>query len=221
MSRPTSIAAIILAAGSSSRMGAGRHKLLLPLGDRPVLAHVLEATLASHARPIILVLGHQAEQVRASILQYTTHPSITLVENPDYLQGMSTSLRIGLQTLVTKDTKKELASYSVDGALVILGDQPLMTTHVLDTLIATRQTTEKPIIAPLYNNRRGNPVLFDASLFPELMEVTGDEGGRSIIERHRHDVTTVEVGNELATYDVDTWEAYQQVVAQWQRQQEQ
>ena len=183
-----------------------------------MLAHVLEATLASHARPIILVLGHQAEQVRASILQYTTHPSITLVENPNYLQGMSTSLRVGLQALVTKESKKE---YSVEGALVILGDQPLMTTQVLDTLIATRQTTGKHIIAPLYNTRRGNPVLFDASLFPELMEVTGDEGGRSIIERHRHDVATVEVGNELATYDVDTWEAYQQVVAQWQRQQEQ
>src|SRR5947209_9893843 len=140
MSRPTSIAAIILAAGSSSRMGAGRHKLLLPLGDRPVLAHVLEATLASHACPIILVLGHQAEQVRASIYQYTTHPSITLVENSDYLQGMSTSLRVGLQALATKESKKE---YSVEGALVILGDQPLMTTHVLDTLIAARQTTEK------------------------------------------------------------------------------
>jgi molybdenum cofactor cytidylyltransferase len=221
MSRSTSTAAIILAAGSSRRMGDGRHKLLLPLGDRPVLAHVLEATVASQARPIIVVLGHQAERVRTSILQYTTHTSITLVENPDYLQGMSTSLRIGLQALVTKDSKKELASYSVDGALVILGDQPLMTTHVLDALIGARQTTGKHIIAPLYNNRRGNPVLFDASLFPELMEVTGDEGGRSIIERHRHDVATVEVGNELATYDVDTWEAYQQVVAQWQRQQEQ
>jgi molybdenum cofactor cytidylyltransferase len=202
-------------------MGVGRHKLLLPLGDRPVLAHVLEAAVASQAHPIILVLGHQAEQVRASILPYTTHPSITLVENPNYLQGMSTSLRRGLQVLVTKDSKKGLASYSVDGALVILGDQPLMTTHVLDTLIATRQTTGKRIIAPLFNKRRGNPVLFDASLFPELMEVTGDEGGRSIIERHRHDVAMVEVGNELATYDVDTWEAYQQVVAQWQRQQEQ
>ena len=220
MYKQTSTAAIILAAGSSSRMGAGRHKLLLPLGDRPVLAHVLEATLSSQARPIILVLGHQAEQVRASIIQYTTHPSITLVENPDYLQGMSTSLRMGLQTLVTKESKRELPSYSVDGALVILGDQPLMTTHVLDTLIATRQTTGKHIIAPLFNKRRGNPVLFDASLFAELMEVTGDEGGRSIIERHRQDVATVEVGDELATYDVDTWEAYQQVVAQWQRQQD-
>jgi molybdenum cofactor cytidylyltransferase len=221
MHRQTSTAAIILAAGSSSRIGAGRHKLLLPLGERPVLAHVIEATLASQAHPIILVLGHQAEQVRASIIQYTTHPSMTLVENPDYLQGMSTSLRVGLQTLTTKDNKREPLSYSVDGALVILGDQPLMTTRILDALIATKQATGKPIIAPLYNDKRGNPVLFDASLFPELMQVTGDEGGRSILERHRQDVTTVEVGDELAAYDVDTWEAYQQVVMQWQRQQEQ
>jgi molybdenum cofactor cytidylyltransferase len=221
MHRQTSTAAIILAAGTSSRMGAGRHKLLLPLGEHPVLAHVIEATLASQAHPIILVLGHQAEQVRASLIQYTTHPSMTLVENPDYLQGMSTSLRVGLQTLTTKDNKREPLSHSVDGALVILGDQPLITTHILDALIATKRATEKHIIAPLYNNKRGNPVLFDASLFPELMKVTGDEGGRSIIERHRQDVITVEVGDELATYDVDTWEAYQQVVIQWQRQQEQ
>src|SRR5437016_767036 len=174
MPKETSTAAIILAAGSSSRMSAGRHKLLLPLGGRSVLAHVIEAALASQARPVILVLGHQAEQVRASIIQYTAHPSITLVENPDYLQGMSTSLRMGLQTLVTKESKRELPSYSVDGALVILGDQPLMTTYVLDTLIATKQSTGKRIIAPLFNKRRGNPVLFDASLFPGLMEVTGD-----------------------------------------------
>ncbi|MGZ3611466.1 MAG: nucleotidyltransferase family protein, partial [Ktedonobacteraceae bacterium] len=148
----TSTAAIILAAGTSSRMGVGRHKLLLPLGERPVLARVIEATLVSQAHPIILVLGHRAEQVRASIIQYTAHPSMTLVENPDYLQGMSTSLRVGLQTLLTKDNKREPLSYSVDGALVILGDQPLITTRILDTLIATKQATEKHIIAPLYNN---------------------------------------------------------------------
>src|SRR2546427_10545064 len=82
-----STAAIILAAGSSSRMGGGRHKLLLPLDDRPVLAHVIDATLASITRPIIIVLGHQADQVRTQIKTYTTSPSIMLVENTDYLQG--------------------------------------------------------------------------------------------------------------------------------------
>ena len=72
MSTPNSFAAIILAAGSSSRMGAGRHKLLLPLGNRPVLAHVVMATLASQARPIVIVLGHQAEQVRTHIATFTS-----------------------------------------------------------------------------------------------------------------------------------------------------
>src|SRR5258708_27173357 len=94
-----STAAIILAAGSSSRMGGGRHKLLLPLDDRPVLAHVIDATKASIARPIIIVLGHQANQVRTQIKPYTTSPSILLIENTNYFQGMSTSLRIGLQLL--------------------------------------------------------------------------------------------------------------------------
>jgi molybdenum cofactor cytidylyltransferase len=200
-------------------MGAGQHKLLLPLGDRPVLAHVIEATLASHARPIILVLGHQATQVRASIPHYATHPSITLVENHDYTKGMSTSLRVGLQALTATCSKAEPTPYpNPNGALVLLGDQPLIIPSILDTLIATRQATGKCIIAPLYNGKRGNPVLFDASLFPELMEVTGDEGGRSVIERHRQDLVTVEVGDTVAPYDVDTWEAYQQVVTEWHRQ---
>jgi molybdenum cofactor cytidylyltransferase len=220
MQTERSTAAIILAAGSSSRMGDGRHKLLLPLGDRPVLTHVVEATLASHARPIIVVLGHQAEQVCATIAQYATHPSVILVENPDYSQGMSTSLRVGLQVLVMKKNKGESTAHSLNAALVILGDQPLITTHILNTLIATRQATGKCIIAPLYNGKRGNPVLFDASLFPELMVVTGDEGGRSVIERHRQELATVEVGDTVAAYDVDTWKAYQQVVEEWQRQQE-
>src|SRR5205823_10076000 len=87
-----STAAIILAAGSSSRMGGGRHKLLLPLDDRPVLAHVIDASLASQARPIIVVLGHQSDHVRSQIKSYTIHDKITLIENVHYQQGMSSSL---------------------------------------------------------------------------------------------------------------------------------
>lgn len=217
MHEHTTTAAIILAAGTSSRMGAGRHKLLLPLGNRPVLAHVIETTLASQTRPIIVVLGHQAEQVRAAITQYANHPMITIIENPDYRQGMSTSLHAGVEAIINQ----AVASSVPDSALIILGDQPMMIAHILDTLITTRQTTGKRIIAPLYDGKRGNPILFAASLFPELLEVTGDEGARSVIERHRQDVATVELGDAVATYDVDTWEAYQQVVEEWQHQQRQ
>jgi len=209
-------AAIILAAGSSSRMGGGRHKLLLPLHDRPVLAHVLDAVLASQARPVVLLLGHQAEQVRAQIASYATHPDLSIIENIDYLQGMSTSMRLGIQTLQSYGYMKSTES-EIDSALVLLGDQPLITAQDIDTLIATYRTTGKRIVAPTYEGKRGNPILFDASLFPELLKVTGDEGGRSVLERHRNEIATVEMGNPLANIDVDTWEAYQQAVVAWER----
>lgn len=213
-------AAILLAAGSSSRMGHGRHKLLLPLGNRPVVAHVLEATLASQAFPTVLVLGHQAEQVRFRIDTYTAHPSLSIVENPDYRQGMSTSLRAGLQHLLQEHHSNEPVSSTLDSVLILLADQPLITSSIIDMLITTRKTTGKNIIAPLYKGKRGNPILFAASLFPELIEVTGDEGGRSVIERHKQDMATVEVGDVGTSYDVDTWETYQQVVELWHNTQE-
>lgn len=211
------IAAIILAAGSSSRMERQQHKLLLPLGDRPVVAHVVEAVLASQAQPLVVVLGHQSEQVRAALATYDADKRLLFVENPDYKQGMSTSLRAGLQAMNELDST---VLEAIDGAIVLLGDQPLITPRVIDMLIATREETAKKIVAPLYNGRRGNPVVFDANLFPELMTVTGDEGGRSVIEQHRQEIATVEVGDPVASSDVDTWSAYQQVVAEWQRQQE-
>jgi molybdenum cofactor cytidylyltransferase len=196
-------------------MGSGRHKLLLPLGGRPVLAHVLEATLASRARLIILVLGHQATQVRVALGPLADQPAITIIENPDYLQGMSTSIHAGLRVLMSNN----ISLYQPDSAVILLGDQPLMTARIIDTLITARQTTYKRIITPLYQGKRGNPVLFDASLFTELLQVTGDEGGKSIIERHRQEVASVEVGDTMPSSDVDTWEAYQQVVAEWQQMQ--
>ncbi len=213
---PRATAAIILAAGSSSRMGSGRHKLLLPLDDRPVLAHVIDATLGSQARPIIIVLGHQASKVRLQIKPYTTHPDITLVDNTDYLQGMSTSMRKGVQILPSHGYKKQTFPYQVDSVLIVLGDQPMITSQVIDTLIIAYRTTGKRIIAPLYDGKRGSPVLFEVSLFPELMEVTGDEGGRAILERHRQEVELIEMGNAPANYDVDTGEAYQQVLEVWE-----
>src|SRR5579859_3814447 len=107
MDESGSTAAVILAAGSSSRMGGGRHKLLLPLDGRPVLAHVIEAALASQAGPIVVVLGHQAEKVRAEMAAYFERAGIIVVENHDYLQGMSTSMRVGLGVLLEEMYKVE------------------------------------------------------------------------------------------------------------------
>src|SRR5437868_5032348 len=121
MNASQSTAAIILAAGTSSRMGEGRHKLLLPLAGRPVLAHVIEAALASQARPIIIVLGHNASQVRAQITPYATQPGVILLENSGYMKGMSTSMRLGLEFLTSIDISP--GSSSPDSALIMLGDQ--------------------------------------------------------------------------------------------------
>jgi molybdenum cofactor cytidylyltransferase len=216
MQSQKTIAAIILAAGSSSRMGAGRHKLFLPLGERPVLVHVLEAVLAAQTRPIVLVLGHQAEQARALLAPYL-QPDLQIVENSAYQQGMSTSLRAGLQALT--NSSAYIAQEHIAGTIILLGDQPLITTSIIDNLVATWQTGGKRIVAPLYNGKRGNPVLFSAELFPELAAVTGDEGGRRVIERHREEIATVEVEDAQASFDVDTWEAYQQVIVEWQQKQ--
>lgn len=209
-------AAIILAAGTSSRMGEDRYKLLLPLGGRPVLAHVLDAALASQARPIILVLGHQAAEVRAQLASYTLHPEITVLENPAYLQGMSASMKLGIQALISHGYKKS-DDEAIDSALFLTGDQPLLTGQIIDSIIETYRRSGKRIVAPLYEGQRGNPVLFDASLFPELLLVTGDEGGRGVLKRHLDEVANVEIENSEASYDVDTWEAYQRVVEVWDK----
>ncbi len=108
-------------------MGGGRHKLLLPLDGRPVLTHVIDALLASQARPLVIVLGHQADQVRAHI--EALHPDSTIIENPAYLQGMSTSMHLGLQLLLSDGYKKAGSSYVVDSVLIVLGDQPMITSR--------------------------------------------------------------------------------------------
>ena len=223
MMNQSATAAIILAAGSSSRMGGGRHKLLLPLADRPVLAHVIDATLQSKARPIIIVLGHQAAQVGKQIAAFATNPAIIHVTNHEYLQGMSTSLRAGLtyvQYVQYEQIHTNPPSDTIDSVIVLLGDQPLITARIIDSLINTYRATQANIVVPIYNGKRGNPVLFAANLFSELLQVSGDEGGRTVVEHHRQEVATVELGDAvdvMANYDVDTWEAYQQVVELWQQ----
>ena len=211
MSEIASVAALILAAGSSSRMTHGQHKLLLPLGERPVLSHVVEAALQSQATPVIVVLGHQSSQVAAALSSYTNHNKLNVQENPDYRAGMSTSLRTGIQAL---------AQYpDCAAALVMLGDQPFVSMQLINRLLSARQKSGKRIIAPCYHGKRGNPVLFDASLFSELAAVSGDEGGRSVIMRHADEVEQIELSDAVAQHDVDTWEAYQAALTIWQSQQ--
>ncbi len=212
MFEQTSIAAIILAAGKSSRMAAQQHKLLLPLNGHPILAHVLEAVQASQARPGVLVLGHQADRVQATIQPYLARPDMMVCVAQDYAEGMSSSLRTGIQTLL--QLEQNPGQGRIEGALIILGDQPLITASLLNQLIELKYTSGKRIVAPLFEDRRGNPVIFDRQLFPALLTVSGDEGGRSILKQHPDEIATLTVRDQQINQDIDTWEAYQQMLGQ-------
>ncbi len=203
MSDQGQIAAIVLAAGTSRRMRSS-HKLLLPLNNRPILEHVLIAALASQADPIVLVLGYQADLIRTVLEGYRSVPAITWVENPHYLRGMSSSIHVGIQTLLNMKKNPQC-----DGAMILLGDQPLISFEVMNRLIEVRQQSHQPIVVPFYAGKRGNPVLFEKSIFPELLAITGDEGGRSVIQRHLHDVAMVEMEYPGVHMDIDTWEDYE------------
>jgi molybdenum cofactor cytidylyltransferase len=195
-------AAIVLAAGQSSRMGA--HKLLLPLGDRPLIAHAIIAACASSANPVIVVLGHDAERVAATLPPGRQQ----VIVNPDYQEGMSTSLRAGLAAIPPQTT----------GALILLGDQPLVRVDLVEQMLAEARESPASILAASYGGRRGNPVYFPRVYFDELRKITGDEGGRSVIQRHLDSVRLVPIANADAALDADAPDDYQRILAAWERQ---
>jgi molybdenum cofactor cytidylyltransferase len=187
------VAAIVLAAGQSSRMGA-RNKLLADIGGKPMAARVVDAVLASAARPAIVVLGHQAEAVRAAL----AGRAVTFVHNPDYAEGLSTSLRAGLNALPA----------AVDGAVICLGDMPRIEARHIDKLIAAFNPAEgRAICVPTKDGKRGNPVLWAARFFPEMKNVHGDAGAKHLIGDYDEVVREVPVEDGAVLLDIDTPQA--------------
>jgi molybdenum cofactor cytidylyltransferase len=187
------IAAIVLAAGASTRMG--RQKLTLPMaGGRPLVRLAVEQVLAAELDEVVVVVGGDAEAVAAAL---ATLP-VRVVVNPRYAEGQSTSLRTGLDALRP----------GTDAAVVALGDQPLPDPDVIRRLVAAFRTTGRPIAVPVYRDGRGNPVLFGATLFGELRGVTGDQGGRGVIARDPARVVEVPVDMAMPA-DIDTPQDYE------------
>ncbi|MGH6925718.1 MAG: NTP transferase domain-containing protein [Propylenella sp.] len=190
--RHEGVAAIILAAGQSRRMG-GPNKLLARFGGEALVRRVAERALASKADPVIVVTGHKAAEISAAL----DGLDVRVVHNPDFADGLATSLKAGLQVVPEQ----------AGGALVLLADMPEITTAVIDRLIAAfRARPEPAIVLPTIAGKRGNPVLWSRAFFPELMTVTGDTGARHILARHEEAVERVEIG-AAAGVDVDTPEA--------------
>jgi molybdenum cofactor cytidylyltransferase len=186
------VAAVVLAAGGSTRMG--QLKQLLPWGQSTLVGSVTDAALASQVDEVIVVLGCEARRVAGSL---TGRPA-RMVENPAWAEGQSTSVRAGLKAV----------SPGCSGVLFLLADQPFVTPYLVNALVERHRASLAPIVAPRVAGRRANPVLFDRSTWFELAAVTGDAGGRGLFDRYRERIAWVD-WDETVLPDVDTLEDYQ------------
>lgn len=187
------IAALVLAAGQSRRTGQ-INKLLAEIDGIPMSARVLKEVLESAARPVTIVTGHEAERVETAL----TGKGLTFVRNPDYAEGLSTSLIAGLKALPE----------GIEGVVVCLGDMPRVKAAHIDKLIAAFNPLEgRAICVPTFNGKRGNPVLWGAQFFEEIQEVAGDVGARHLIGAHSELVAEVPIDDDGVLIDVDTPEA--------------
>ncbi len=197
------IAGVVLAAGRSSRMG-GPNKLLEQIAGRPLVRIVVDAVLASRARPVIVVTGHQRERVEAALAGLP----VRFVHNPHFADGLGTSLKAGIAALPA----------GADGAIVCLGDMPQVDAALIDRLIGAFDPDKGAlVVVPTIEGKRGNPVVWSRRFFADLMAVEGDVGARYLIGRHPEAVTEVPLTGNAALTDVDTPEALKAVKAELEK----
>ena len=196
------IGAVVLAAGASTRFG--QPKQLLDWDGVPLLVHVAGVAVAAGLKPVIIVLGYQAESMCTALdaaAEGQSLVSIQTVMNWRWEQGMSTSVQTGLAALPPE----------MEAAIFLQCDQPLITPDLLQALIARFEETNAPVIHPTHAGQRGTPVLFSRRLFAELAAITGDEGGRGLISRYARDVATVKVTDPHVLADIDTPDDYERL----------
>ena len=190
------VAALVMAAGRGTRFGGAPDgsKVLAVLGGRPLVCHVVDTALASRAAATLVVTGRGAEDVAVAL---DRHP-VSLVHNPFYARGMASSLKAGLVALPP----------SIDGALVLLADMPLVRIATLDALIAAfGDHPDADAIIPVCDGRDGNPALLSRALFVELMRLTGDAGARPFLAEPGRTIVRCPVDDPGILVDVDTREA--------------
>ena len=190
---PRRIAAVVLAAGRSTRMG-GPNKLLAEIGRRPLVRIAAEEALKSRAKPVIVVSGHQ----RADVEQALAGLPLSVVHNPDFADGLGTSLKAGIAAVPA----------DADGAIVLLGDMPQVDAGLINRLITAFDPDRGAlVVVPTFEGKRGNPVLWSRRFFPDLMGIEGDVGARHLIRRYGEAVVEAPVDGKAALTDVDTPEA--------------
>ena len=196
---PSGVTCVVLAAGSSTRMG-GPNKLLARVDDVPMVLTVVRAALASRADEVLVVTGEDRERVETCLAGLP----VRLVWNPDHIEGLSTSLRAGVSALPS----------GARAVAVCLGDMPLVRPGHIDALIrAYLADSEGAIFVPTWQGQRGNPVLWTVHLLPEIGTLTGDVGAKPLMSRHPTKVREVPVDEPCILTDVDTPEALEELTA--------
>lgn len=184
------IAAIVLAAGCSSRIPG--HKLLIPLGAKTVIEHAVDNVLASDVEEIIVVLGYNAPVV-ARVLK---NRRLQLIVNNEFRKGQSASIHKGLEAVNSR----------AEAVLFCLGDQPFVPPSLINKLIARFRENNCLVVYPQYQGQRGNPVLFSAALLPYMLNIKGDQGGRSLIGLAGNRACAVETSCAGVVFDIDVAE---------------
>jgi len=183
------IAAIILAAGRGSRYGAEDNKLLVEMDGQPLLRRVAEAALTSRACRVVVVTGHAREEIEAALAGLP----VSFAHNADFASGLALSLRAGLA-----------AVENADGVVVLLGDMPGVSADVVDRLIAAFEKAPAcAAVIPTCRGRRGNPVLIARAIFPQVMQLRGDEGARKLL-RSIDGVVELPLDDAFILADIDT-----------------
>jgi molybdenum cofactor cytidylyltransferase len=192
--QPATIAAVVLAAGQSTRMAPYNKLLMADRSGKPMIARVVDNVLSSPARPVIVVTGHRAEDIRAAI----GGRPVTFVHAERFADGLSASLKAGIAAVPA----------ACRGAIVCLGDMPLVTGRMLDRLIAAHDPVEgRAIVVPIHQGQTGNPILWDRGYFPEILALAGDAGARSLLRRHMEQVAEIDMGDDAVLRDFDTVES--------------
>ncbi|MDE2006798.1 MAG: nucleotidyltransferase family protein, partial [Rhodospirillales bacterium] len=188
------IAGIVLGAGRSRRMAPHNKLLIADRAGKPMIARVVDNVLSSKARPVVVVTGHQAEQVAHAL----GGRPVRVVHAPDYADGLSASLRAGIAAV-----PPEAAA-----AIVCLGDMPLVTGRMIDLLLEAYDPDEgRLIVLPTFRGKQGNPMLWDRRFFPEILRITGDSGARFLLGQHLENVAEVEMSDDAVLRDFDTAES--------------
>jgi len=186
------IAGIVLAAGTSSRMG--RNKLIETVRGKALVRHAADAALASGLDPVLVVTGHEAAKIAAAL----ANTPVTLVHNGDYREGLSASLRSGIAAVPD----------SCDGAMVILGDMPGISPALIDRMIAAFDPAAgRAICVATAHGHRGHPVLWSRAFFASIAALSGDKGARELLDAHAGQTTEIEAGDDTPLTDIDTQEA--------------